>query len=329
MLRRQLDITLASTAQGLNPACSLQLRLPDELWCMIWQDLSLADRVSVSLVCHAWRTLALGCPRVWSSIDFDSDVHGKSCKCSDLGWLARRKCRQPKRVNFHLLDIALEHCKEAQLTLHSVDSVDYSIDLESVYREYFAKLQPYAGRIAAIRMDLDDCPAVLPFLNHIHTDSLPSLRILSLSCRRCPHDDYDYRCGDVLPSDNALPRLEELSLPPCSRWTRPWTSSPALRAVSCPIDNTDDILSILHACPALEILHLTFVQSVQSDSEDLETMACIHSAVALSEMLRHVRRLPDHPRFLFYPSAITTKILLRTGRSVHLSNTSTLQSTLP
>ncbi|KZW00831.1 hypothetical protein EXIGLDRAFT_830477, partial [Exidia glandulosa HHB12029] len=294
-LRTQFDISVAIAARKLNSMVSLQSRLPDELWCMAWQDLPLADRLSVTRACHAWRTLAVGCPRVWSLIDFYSEVHGSDCtcpECGDLDILVRSGLvvRPPERTNFRLLDFALKRSGEAPLILHIADLLPLSND--DIYVELSTKLQPYAARIVAIRMDLGDCYRVLPLLDRIHTGALPALRVLAISCVTCKDDDdyYAHRnfISKVFRNDIALKSLEELRLPWCAYPARSWTSFrlPALQTISLTVSDADDILPLLLACPSLDVLHLTFAEDFDV-GDDLSVPA--HQA----KILRLVRRLSD------------------------------------
>jgi len=64
-----VDLRDMTSYTSHTPRHSSHHRLPVELWAMSWEALSLRDRLCVTQVCYAWRTLALSSPRIWANID--------------------------------------------------------------------------------------------------------------------------------------------------------------------------------------------------------------------------------------------------------------------
>ncbi|KZW00835.1 hypothetical protein EXIGLDRAFT_694798 [Exidia glandulosa HHB12029] len=287
-LRAQLDIAISEAAQRRNAALSLQSRVPDEVWCIAWQDLPLADRVAVSHACRAWRTLSLASPRVWSFIDFFCDLHNADCQCSVceqanvfLTHHGFRGTRIQAKTNFRLLELALLRSRAAPLVIHIRDSRYAN---EHVYVELFATvLRHHAARITMIDMQLWDTSTVLPTVDLLH--SLPSLRSISVTCMTCLHNDHQQVDSyPIFEQVVDLPQLERLSLPACAVW-RPAAdlSLPSARRVSLTEYDAKNILLILRALPQLDTLRLNFDEETLTDS--------VPSPGAISQILVLVRRI--------------------------------------
>ncbi|EJD42496.1 hypothetical protein AURDEDRAFT_152790, partial [Auricularia subglabra TFB-10046 SS5] len=81
ILRRARE-AISSAQRGHNGRLSLQNRLPTEVLCNVWQNLSFSDRIAVSHVCGEWRDAALNSPPLWKHVEFYTTRHSLACYCT-------------------------------------------------------------------------------------------------------------------------------------------------------------------------------------------------------------------------------------------------------
>ncbi|KZV97603.1 hypothetical protein EXIGLDRAFT_832737 [Exidia glandulosa HHB12029] len=259
ILRARFDSNLARVARARNATFSLQSRLPDELWCLAWQDLPLVDRLSILLVCHSWRNLALGCASIWSLLDVHLDLHNIECDCmlcQDSRSDFRKRyfpleARLPTKSNLHLVPRALELGKRAPIILQIRDTAPYSD--EDAYRFLGELLFPHGDRLRAMHLELYDSYVLRQLLEAM--EPLHGLCVLSVMCGdvRCLHEPYNLAGRPI-----ACSALQHLQLPTCTVW-RPGLDgamTPALRKLSCAVDSLADVLFILETCTNLAHLAL-------------------------------------------------------------------------
>ncbi|KZW01425.1 hypothetical protein EXIGLDRAFT_692894 [Exidia glandulosa HHB12029] len=80
--QRCLSAAHAVALRKRNSTTSMQHRLPDELWPLVWAQAHLSDRITLTHVCHFWRTLALRSPRMWTHVEMYSLEHRLGCDCN-------------------------------------------------------------------------------------------------------------------------------------------------------------------------------------------------------------------------------------------------------
>lgn len=80
--QRCLSAAHAVALRKRNSTTSMQHRLPDELWLLVWAQAHLADRITLTHVCHFWRALALRSPRMWTHVEVYSLEHRLGCDCN-------------------------------------------------------------------------------------------------------------------------------------------------------------------------------------------------------------------------------------------------------
>ncbi|KZW03534.1 hypothetical protein EXIGLDRAFT_828415 [Exidia glandulosa HHB12029] len=293
-LRALFDKSLASAARARNAALSLQSRLPDELWCIAWQDLPLTDRVSILRVCHAWRAIALSVPRVWGLLDVSMDLHSDDCECElcqdeEAGLqelYLRRPPRTNARSNLQLIPRALALGKNAPITLQVQDSARTSDD--GAHAFLGTLLKPHAARLRAVYFEIADNWVVKSFMDLLCTSgaSFPLLRVLSIRCEYslCSHEPDEFA---VAPVD--APALEEIVLPRCLSWLQGLPRGvTSLCAFTGPARTLKDLAVLLEACPGLarltvELLPLQDGPGTSSDAEPMPASAR-HAARRLTEL---------------------------------------------
>ncbi|KZV97625.1 hypothetical protein EXIGLDRAFT_764278 [Exidia glandulosa HHB12029] len=281
-LRRRLDIELARVARSRNSALSLQARLPDELWCLVWQDLPLIDQLAILRVCHAWRTLALASSSVWSTVDVNLDLHHYDCHCEPC-----REDRQDFRkrylvsntipstkTNLHLIPRALSLGKNVPLTIEISDIASNSND--DAYEYLGELLQLHAHRLRAMHLDLQDSWVTQHLLEAV--EPLNALQTFSVTCSAEPcnvHEPHHIATRAI-----ACPRLQYLRLPKCLLWQQGFEDSmTALRDLWCGVQSLSDIAFILDVCVNLSCLTLDLHEELDHPEDPAMTPATLHRHV--------------------------------------------------
>ncbi|KZV95158.1 hypothetical protein EXIGLDRAFT_485109 [Exidia glandulosa HHB12029] len=197
--KRALATTLGryNDKPKLSPSSAPALRaygflLPDELWLMVWQELSMDDRISVSRVCGAWRTLALASPKLWSQLDFFTDRHSMDgCSCDTCIALRNgysMSCSQGHevaavgRTNVDIIRCLIPRSRRFPLSLSIVINASVS-DAEldnSPFLTLATALRPHASRI--VRIDIDESSDAVGSMAEFFAffKELPALRALTL-----------------------------------------------------------------------------------------------------------------------------------------------------
>ncbi|KZW01343.1 hypothetical protein EXIGLDRAFT_830085 [Exidia glandulosa HHB12029] len=274
-LRARFNAELALAARQRNAAQSLQPRIPDELWCMAWQDLPLADRFAITRVCQAWRSISMGEPLVWSFIEVVMDLHSPECDCArcTVGFKERHfplRSYLPANSNLHLVPRALELGRTNFIILQVTDKASFS---ENEAHTYLGQvLHPHSHRLTALYLEFVDSRGVSFFFDAV--SSFPALRILDLSCKAgslCSHPKRP-----LAPRKLHLPILQELLLPRCIMCLADRLTQgddclpdflPSLRILSCAATSARHVVRLLGACSMLSKLDLEFRPSLQ-ETED-------------------------------------------------------------
>ncbi|KZV97606.1 hypothetical protein EXIGLDRAFT_832741 [Exidia glandulosa HHB12029] len=260
-LRSRIDNELARVSNARNSALSLQARLPDELWCLAWQDLPLIDRLAILRVCRAWRTLALRSPIIWSTLDVNLDLHHPDCHCEPCRddrqdfrkrYLAMNAIAiRSTKTNLHLIPRALFLGQNVPLTIHVSDIASESND--DSYEYLGQHLFLHTHRLRTLHLDLQDSWVVQQLLEAV--GDLNALQTFSVTCSGEPcnvHEPHQIATRAI-----ACPRLQYLRLPKCLLWQQGFEDSmTALRDLWCGVQSVSEIAFILEACVNLSYLTL-------------------------------------------------------------------------
>ncbi|KZW01342.1 hypothetical protein EXIGLDRAFT_745133 [Exidia glandulosa HHB12029] len=238
--------------------------IPDELWCMVWQDLPLADRISITRVCHTWRNLALGSPHVWSLVDAVMNIHHPGCDCNKCTTRFAERyfaLRHPAfaESNLHFVKRALELGKNSCITLHVSDTMEMSDTQAHMYLGQL--LKPHSSRLKAVYLNMFDNWGVRVLFDDLL--SFPALRTPTVSCANdsCSNGPRLLASGVL-----ELPTLEELVLPTCISLRGCLPLCTSLRTLSCTVGDTSDIVGILGNCPALSQLNLELLYNLDDST---------------------------------------------------------------
>ncbi|KZV95206.1 hypothetical protein EXIGLDRAFT_834468 [Exidia glandulosa HHB12029] len=227
--RTCLESAVACELRAHNEERVSQLRLPQELWVEVWGHLPMGDVVSISHVCHLWRSLALASPSLWSTLEVFSDMHVNDCDCEECGSIAKhcivcKRCRRTPTLgtkNTKLIRHLLPRSKSCALSL-IIRLSDYET------KELARLITPHRRRLVRIECNDYDSRIMAAFLSHfealravreLSTDGsappvsfmkkikLPSLQ--QLKVRGTPFNDrYDYASGRLV-----FPSVTRLVLP--------------------------------------------------------------------------------------------------------------------
>ncbi|EJD43182.1 hypothetical protein AURDEDRAFT_167599 [Auricularia subglabra TFB-10046 SS5] len=273
--------TLAAEMRPLNAALSLQNRLPNELWCLIWEPLSAADRVSVSLVCSQCRALLYSCPRLCNRLLFYTTCHSAQCKC--LGCTRTPgpySDGDPAGWRIHSYDEASTNVAGAigALSRSPNSSLHITFDIvpftpnPAVVNSLIETLLSASWRLHTLVLRVCNPDDTASFLARF--DVLPALRVLDLDVVPAIHNERRRRRSFALRKIE-LPLLEELHLRsqqhewyPDGPWMTgdpPSVESPMLRKLTVHFHlKFDDFIRILRTYPLLS--HLSMKRPLNPDN---------------------------------------------------------------
>ncbi|EJD41332.1 hypothetical protein AURDEDRAFT_127085 [Auricularia subglabra TFB-10046 SS5] len=249
-------------------------KLPGELWCMVWQDLPLADRLRVTHVCHDWRALCLTTPQIWRYIDYCFYRHEDNCKCMECGF--QREASRPVRTNALLVSLALPRSMPLELDVFIGDKGrDHreNIFSSSDPVSYLSHLlRPHKHRIRTIRADIFSGSLLTNFLDELR--DFPALT--SLTATSAP--DNRSSLGASLANELlSMPALERLSL------THGWAGSgcdqsfPAVKSLQATYGWSRSLRRLIEACPNVTFLDIAMSHYIGNGHErgSDELAACI------------------------------------------------------
>ena len=173
----RLKSSIAVFLHEHNRVVAAQNALPDELLCMVFQHLPMADRFGITRVCRDWRSSAIDCPTLWTEVEFYASTHENHCDC-DLCEADERNAtcdgcgrRVPDQLN-NLDAVRTLISRSAQLPL----MVDITVLGKAQISEIAKMLWPIAPRIQQLHLTLDEPELLGAFFRHF--DALPMLRAL-------------------------------------------------------------------------------------------------------------------------------------------------------
>ncbi|EJD43207.1 hypothetical protein AURDEDRAFT_167624 [Auricularia subglabra TFB-10046 SS5] len=253
----------------LNARLSLQHRLPNELWCNVWELLSDVDRVSVTRVCSHWRALCHGFPRLSTDLLFYTTCHSHWCRCPECTGSIEEKDHNPSgweinpypKTSTNVASAVDALSRSRSLPLHiTFDIVPFRPNLD-VVTSLLDALLPHSGRLASLRLRVCNPNDTADFLSRF--DALPALRVLELDV------GADDRRNPLIPGVNlktsniAFPVLEELHVrTEHISWTyHVAVHYPALRKVTTCLHSFYNIIPLLRTCPNLRALCLQLPSS--------------------------------------------------------------------
>ncbi|EJD35055.1 hypothetical protein AURDEDRAFT_175893 [Auricularia subglabra TFB-10046 SS5] len=267
--------TLASEMRPLNAALSLQNRLPNELWCLVWEALSAADRISVSLVCSRWRGLLYSFPRLCSPLLFYTTCHSAQCKClgctrtpsrySDgdpAGWPIHSYNQASTNVAGAIGALSRSRKSPLHITFDIVPFKPNPVVVNSLIETLLSA----SWRLHTLVLRVCNPNDTASFLGRF--DVLPALRVLDLDVVPANHSERRSRGHPFALRKIELPLLEELHLRskqhewyPDGPWMTgdpPSVESPMLRKLTVHfLLQFDDFIRILRKYPRLSHLSTT------------------------------------------------------------------------
>ncbi|EJD43202.1 hypothetical protein AURDEDRAFT_167619 [Auricularia subglabra TFB-10046 SS5] len=344
--------TLASEIRCLNARLSLQNRLPNELWCNVWELLSDVDRVSVTRVCSHWRALCHGFPRLSTDLLFYTTYHSHWCRCPECTGSIEEKDHNPSGWEIN------PYPKTSTNVASAVDAVSRSRSLPlriafdvvpfvpdpDVLNSLYLALLPHVGRLAILRLRVCDPDDAANFLSHFA--ALPALRVLDLDVvadnrKDAPTLNWAWFITDKI----ALPVLEELHVRSAQYvWHSPAATVhyPTLRTLTMSARSFRDMVRILRRCPNLRTLRLHLSSDTPvSVMRTQEVLWALIGSMPLTDVQISGITTQDAVDYLlpafkplslqhfalgiedWYPSEILWRFLDQLGSDIHVSYTRT------
>ncbi|EJD35024.1 hypothetical protein AURDEDRAFT_188859 [Auricularia subglabra TFB-10046 SS5] len=247
--------------------------------------------MSVTHVCHSWRTLALSIPSVWSRVEFFSDVHASYCTCDacearddESYYRTASRTTRPAPTNLRAIPDVLSRGLQTPITL-DVTSLDSQADGEMIMITFGKLLVTHKSRLTTIRISLAQELGLCDFFETF--DSLPALRSLKLTYT----GDEDEVSGpvSVLNEHISMPCLSRLELGPFIKFPRrDHLHLPALTHLTASFSSAPELREILDACPTLQ--HLEVIPFANATNLDVSTEA-LQEVAPLVKRLREIRLL--------------------------------------
>ncbi|KZV98408.1 hypothetical protein EXIGLDRAFT_763558 [Exidia glandulosa HHB12029] len=276
-----LDRSLAVALRTRNIAASQQSLLPQEVWCLVWQELPLFQRVRVTHVCHFWRTVGLASHQLWRNVDIcpaaaasDARSEAEFYPNSDL---------EDDYVEGHTFPL-----NQAQSNVATMTTVRTSIQmLEEIlprsgslkfhlviqarmdgYGDYSSRhlariVKPHVERLSSLHIAFSDTDCATVFLQEVQP--FPALRVLTTEFVKENHrplhnSKFNLKNFGRRDEEDAFPVLETLVLDTPLAWLAKNDSYchnlPTLRSATVAVSGTTGLMSLLHHCQALKTLHV-------------------------------------------------------------------------
>jgi len=263
-----IDGAIRQKLYNLNPRIWRLPNIPNEVWLEIWSRLPMHGRLAVTHVCRDWRQLALGSPTLWSDIEFEyccnaySENDLATCRLNgsphrDHGgrttsWTHRESLPEILRRGRGPLRFSL-----------TISGDDWNCT------EYFLvdmarALKPHAHRLVDLKVTGSYQQLDLPLLLVLAGPTFPRLGSLFASdfCQDAETNPSPTSIGVYARlGEFQAPALRSADLDIYSPWLEPLLLNSQMTnlttAMFCP-GHYNDAIGILHACPRLKSLHLTF-----------------------------------------------------------------------
>ncbi|KZV93550.1 hypothetical protein EXIGLDRAFT_835620 [Exidia glandulosa HHB12029] len=250
--------TLADLAHAVREACNDSIssvvraieagpfQIPEEIWGLIWSSLPLADLVTATHVCRAWRAAALDIPALWTEIVIMPKRHASTCDCAPCSASATAHDR-PCTLNTRRLAVLLNRSRGAPLDVciymwHATDLLND----DGSFALICSMLGQHSSRLVSLEARLSSGNLLHGLMMSLN--SLPLLRCLLLRASGSTN-------LSSLPLV-AMPKLATLRTGPSVLWDALITTAPALLAVSVSVQTVTELVNVLSSVPALRDLEL-------------------------------------------------------------------------
>ncbi|EJD42676.1 hypothetical protein AURDEDRAFT_126267 [Auricularia subglabra TFB-10046 SS5] len=269
---------LVSELRATNRRRSPILRVPNEISCMIWSLLDLRDKIAVTHVCADWRTVALGTPTLWRTLEgYSSRREPSPTPHYHDHWALSRSFDVGHEPDAHSSTLHLvRHVlgRSRRLALSVTIHLGRNWSDRSGLNRLAASLYVERARLAALTFDLNFVDGFMGpgtrgsvlagFLGSLV--ELPKLRLLRTN-DLLPHQSYS---GLLLPSLR-LPTLTRVSLPGVfvQEYNNPALQFPSVRQAQCTYLDTASFASFIRLFPELHNLDVYIARDVGSRQMDL------------------------------------------------------------
>ncbi|KZW01232.1 hypothetical protein EXIGLDRAFT_830195 [Exidia glandulosa HHB12029] len=262
-------------------------RLPDELWCMIWRQLSLDGRIHVSHVCHDWRTLALSSPALWSDLHFVTSRHDQDyCDCHDCeDFRHHTECTNCDnewssgssnlRTILEVLPRSLAH--PLSLTI-CVQLPEGSEPDRSELNTLARALRTQINRLRTLHCDISFEEPLADFMSHVKV--FPALTSLTCEISSAVEDG-------LLPEDSSFPSLQTMDLRGDIPMNIGIRAPPTVRNLACDYTSSLQFTGVLSAFPHLSTLHVRMRSLSTEFSADIRGLAKTIACVTVSDVFVH------------------------------------------
>ncbi|KZV93546.1 hypothetical protein EXIGLDRAFT_835616 [Exidia glandulosa HHB12029] len=263
------SVTSEDIATALRQLCDKKLtaclrastvalpQLPNETWGLIWQLLSLRDRVRVTHVSRTWRAIALGNSRLWSTLDLTSSLHRDDCECDECASAVGPHAKgHGYDVALARLSALLERSAGSPLTCSLKFIRDAAPTPPSSVTSISGILGPHAAALVSLTLVYRNDEWIKPFLVVIRDSS--QLCHLELNAMRAPGPRSLISTIITIP----ILRLRHLNTGVGYIWDLNGSFFPALTRLEITFTAIDQVRAALHDCPMLQELraHLELVE---------------------------------------------------------------------
>ncbi|KZV92826.1 hypothetical protein EXIGLDRAFT_692377 [Exidia glandulosa HHB12029] len=291
VVRRRFEETMWNLARGSNMGpFPRRVRLPDEVWFMVWQDLPLVDRLRVTHVCHDWRRLALGTPLIWCDIDLWVYRHPDACKCDDCSLTPGL---HPMLSNARLVRHVLSLSQKLPLYVtfgdrDTVFELGFSSECRDAVKVLVGALEPHAGRIAALHGTLAS-----PFVMTMFFESVSAFpRLVSMSVTTSNPEALGVPLYRTVVS---FPQLRTLHITGgWANWLLDNQVFPAVATLRVTFAWTNATLALIRACPSIECLELWIPDRIDGRERQRDEFVAAVKAIPHVRLLNMTNRFDMH-----------------------------------
>lgn len=250
----EVKAILANALNRLNHQALPQQRLPNELWCGIWDFLTADDCATVTKVCRDWRSTATNCSRLWRSLRYSTWRHGNAA-ASNLKLVSAFISRSGGLP----LSLRIEINDSGHSTMRRVGALAEVI-------------KPHLHRIQALEIFADHVEGANEFISHCA--ALPALESLEMVLGVEDVEEHDYFEEDwEWRTEMSLPALQSfIVVVKGDNFPRFYPEAfrahyQNLRKLQAPFTQAEDLLSLLRACPNVKELILQIGEETLSPGQ--------------------------------------------------------------